>query len=169
MLDMLGHAPRLADAGAPLPAAWNRLLDASLVMDVDAGRQEYDDLFVGVGKCEVNLHGSHWRVGFMMEKPLAALRGELAALGLARKGEATMLEDHVAALCETMRLLIVGDAARRAAPIEVQRNFFQTQLSPWIFGCCAAIEQSSLANYYARVAEFTTLFMAVERDSLAMD
>ena len=41
----------------PLAAAWNRLLDASRAMDADAARQEYDDLFVGVGKCEVNLHG----------------------------------------------------------------------------------------------------------------
>ena len=153
----------------PLAAAWNRLLDASRAMDPEAARQEYDDLFVGVGKSEVNLHGSHWRAGFMMEKPLAELRTDLKELGLARKGKASMVEDHLAALCETMRLLIAGDAERRSAPIEVQRNFFQKHLFPWVFDCCAAIEQSSIANYYRRVAEFSSLFMAVERDSLAMD
>ena len=44
--------------------------------------QEYADLFIGVGKCEVNLHASHWLTGFMMEKPLADLRTVLASLGL---------------------------------------------------------------------------------------
>jgi len=169
-LDALGSAARHPDDdGIALAAAWNRLVDASRAMDADAARQEYDDLFVGVGKSEVNLHASHWRAGFMMEKPLAQLRTELAALGLARKGEATMVEDHLAALCETMRLLIAGDVERRGAPIDVQRNFFQKELYPWVFDCCAAIEHCSLANYYRRVAEFATLFLAVERDSLVMD
>ncbi len=169
-LDALGSAARHPDGeGMPLAVAWNRLLDASRAMDSDAARQEYDDLFVGVGKCEVNLHGSHWRTGFMMEKPLAELRTELAVLGLSRKGAATMVEDHLSALCESMRLLIAGDVERRSAPVDVQRNFFQKQLYPWVFDCCAAIEQSSIANYYRRVAEFGSLFMAVERDSLDMD
>jgi len=169
-LALLGEAPRLpADDAASLGAAWNRLLDASVAMDADAAKQEYDDLFIGVGRSEANLHGSHWRTGFMMEKPLAELRGELATLGIARKGAATMVEDHLAALCETMRLMISGSAEFRPASLDVQRNFFEKQLLPWIFDCCAAIVQCSLANYYRRVAEFTQLFMAVERDSLAMD
>jgi len=169
-LAALGAASRIADFPLPPVAeAWNRLLDASLAMDADAARVEYEALFIGVGRCEVNLHGSHWRTGFMMEKPLVELRTDLAALGLARKGSATMVEDHAAALFETMRLLISGDAERRSAPVAVQRNFFETHLLPWIFDCCAAIEQCSLANYYRRVAEFVQLFMAVERDSLAME
>ena len=170
-LAMLGAAPRLTagDGDAGLTDAWNRLLDASLVMDADAAKQEYDDLFVGVGRSEANLHGSHWRTGFMMEKPLAELRGELSQLGIARKGAATMVEDHLAALCETMRLLISGSAEFRSVPLDVQRNFFEKHLLPWIFDCCAAIDQCSLANYYRRVAEFTCQFMAVERDSLVMD
>jgi TorA maturation chaperone TorD len=170
LLTMLRDAPRFPDDdGIPLAAAWNRLLDASGAMDADAARQEYDDLFIGVGRSEVNVHGSHWRSGFMMEKPLADLRSELALLGLARKGETTMVEDHLSALCETMRLLIAGDVERQSAALETQRNFFEKQLLPWVFDCCAAIQQSTLANYYRRVAEFVELFMAVERDSLAMD
>ena len=138
-------------------------------MDAEAAAQEYTDLFVGVGKSDVNLHASHWESGFMMEKPLADLRGELDGLGLARKGAATMLEDHLAALCETMRIMIAGVGDRAPSSMMEQRNFFQKRLLPWIFDCCAAIEKSSLANYYRRVAEFTTLFMALERDSIAME
>jgi TorA maturation chaperone TorD len=169
-LATLGGADRLADPLAnPVAGAWNRLLDASAAMDADAAAQEYTDLFVGVGKSDVNLHASHWESGFMMEKPLADLRGELDSLGLARKSAATMLEDHLAALCETMRIMIEGVGDRPPSSMTDQRNFFQKRLSPWVFDCCAAIEKSSLANYYRRVAEFTTLFMALERDSIAME
>jgi len=169
-LDTLGGAARHPhDDSIPLAASWNRLLDASRAMDADAARQEYDDLFVGVGKSEVNLHGSHWHSDAHAQKPLVTLRSDLAALGLARKGESAMFEDHFAALCESMRLLIAGDVDRRSAPIGAQREFFQKHLQPWVFDCCAAIEKCSLANYYVRVAEFTCLFMAVERDSLDMD
>ena len=169
-LATLGDAERLADSLAnPVAAAWNRLLDASAAMDADAAAQEYTDLFVGVGKSDVNLHASHWESGFMMEKPLADLRGELDALGLARKNAATMLEDHLAALCETMRIMILGVGDRPPSSMTEQRNFFQKRLLPWVFDCCAAIEKRSLANYYRRVAQFTTLFMALERDSIAME
>ena len=169
-LATLGDAKRLVHPQVnPVAEAWNRLLDASAAMDAEAAAQEYTDLFVGVGKSDVNLHASHWESGFMMEKPLADLRGELDALGLARIGAATMLEDHLAALCETMRIMIVGLGDRPPSSMVEQRNFFQKRLLPWVFDCCAAIEKSSLANYYRRVAEFTTLFMALERDSIAME
>ena len=170
LLDLLARAPELPDEGsAPLAEAYNALLRASRAMDADAAEQEYTDLFVGVGKSEVNLHGSHWHSDAHAQKPLVTLRSDLAAVGLARKGESAMFEDHFAALCESMRLLIAGDVERRSAPIDAQRKFFQKHLQPWVFDCCAAIEHSSLANYYIRVAEFTCLFMAVERDSLDMD
>jgi TorA maturation chaperone TorD len=169
-LSALGRAERMPGAeSSPLALAWNRLLDASAAMDPEAATQEYADLFIGVGKCEVNLHASHWLTGFMMEKPLADLRTVLASLGLGRKGAATMLEDHLAALCETMRIMIAGVGDRGPFPMAEQWNFFQNQMFPWVFDCCAAIEKSSLANYYRRVAEFTELFMALERDSLAME
>ncbi|HYT97439.1 MAG TPA: molecular chaperone TorD family protein [Casimicrobiaceae bacterium] len=150
-------------------AAWNRLLDASAAMDPEAAAQEYTDLFIGVGKCEVNLHGSHWVAGFMIEKPLVELRSDLVTLKIARKEAATLLEDHFSALFETMRLLIMGDEDRPPAAIEDQRNFCQKRLLSWAFDCCTAVEKSSLANYYRRVAELTEQFLALERDSLAMD
>ena len=157
------------DADTPFAAAWNRLVAASGAMDVDAAVQEYTDLFIGVGVCEVNLHGSHWISGFMMEKPLAELRSALAALGLARRSEVVMLEDHLSALFETMRLLIAGDDQRPPAPVATQREFFERHIGSWAFLCCTAILESTLANYYACVAQFTEKYMALDRDALAME
>jgi len=169
-LDALAASGRMAiDAERPLALAWNRLADASAAMDAEAAAQEYTDLFVGVGKCEVNLHASHWITGFMIERPLVDLRSDLSALKITRQEAATMLEDHLSALCETMRMLVAGDGERPPATVEQQRNFLQKRLLPWVFDCCAAIEKSSLANYYRRVAELSAQFLALERDSLAID
>ena len=66
-------------------------------------------LFGGVGKPEVYLFGSHYLSGFLNEKPLARLRTDLAALGLARDEAMPETEDHIAYLCEVMRYLIAGD------------------------------------------------------------
>ena len=153
----------------PFASAWNRLVAASGAMDADAAAQEYTDLFIGVGRCEVNLHASHWLSGFMLEKPLADLRGDLATLGLARRADVAMLEDHLSALCETMRLLIAGQGERPPAPVAAQRSFFERHIASWVFSCCTAITKSAIANYYARVAEFTGQYMALDRDALAMD
>jgi TorA maturation chaperone TorD len=138
-------------------------------MDAEAAMQEYTDLFIGVGKCEVNLHASHWLTGYMMEKPLAQLRSELAGLGLARRSDVVMVEDHLCALCETMRLLIAGHDDREPASVATQRAFFDRHIASWIFACCSAIRESAIANYYVRVAEFTEQHMALDRDALAMD
>ena len=167
-LGALGNADAIAGESA-FATAWNRLVAASAGMDADAAAQEYTDLFIGVGKCEVNLHASHWLTGFMMEKPLAALRTELGVLGLARRSDVVMLEDHLCALCETMRLLIAGHGDREPATVATQRAFFERHIASWVFACCAAIRESPIANYYARVAEFTEQHMALDRDALAMD
>ncbi len=157
------------DGNTPFASAWNRLLAASGVMDPDAAAQEYTDLFIGVGQCVVNLHGSHWKVGAMMERPLAELRAELAALGLGRRPGVVMLEDHLSALFETMRMLIAGNEDRPPSAVALQRGFFERQIGPWAFRCCAAIRESTIANYYGCVAEFTEQFMALDRDALAME
>ena len=176
LLTAIAEAPPLAvearaeeGAGPGLGAAWDALRAASATADPDTVRQEYDDLFIGVGKSPVNLHGSHYVAGFMMDRPLAELRTTLAAMGLGRRRGVTMVEDHLSALCETMRLLVAGDAVLSPRPVEVQRTFFEQQIAPWHVDCCDAIMQSPIANYYAAVAQFAMSFLALERDSIAME
>jgi len=178
LLAAIAHAPPLVaavaadehDNAAPgMPAAWDMLRAASAAMDPEAAAREYDDLFVGVGKSVVNLHASHWLTGFMMEKPLADVRATLATLGLGRREGVTVVEDHVAALFETMRALIAGQGERRPASIAQQRDFFDRHIGTWILQCCVATSQTSVANYYQRVAQFAHSYMVLERDSLAME
>jgi TorA maturation chaperone TorD len=160
--------PWTADAANTLAAAWNTLLLASSAMDADAAEQEYTEVFVGVGRSAVDLHASHWITEAVSEKPLVAVRSDLARLGLARLAGSTLYEDHLSVLCETMRMLIAGDGERMPSDIAVQRAYFERHLAPWVVQCCSAISQCPLANYYLHVAKFTSFYMAVERDSLAI-
>jgi TorA maturation chaperone TorD len=170
LLSAIAGSPPLGtdDDGAPLPMAWSRMIAACSVMDEDAAREEYQTLFIGVGKSPVNLHGSHHLTGFMMEQPLADLRTSLATLGFARLESQTIVEDHLSAVTEVMRLLIVGGNGVEAADLPTQRQFFDAHLAPWFELCCAAISKSSLANFYAVVAQFALNFLLVERESFAI-
>jgi TorA maturation chaperone TorD len=167
--DAEGEATGIDAPESSLAAAWDALRTASALADATALGDEYTALFVGVGKSEVNLHGSHWIAGHMMDKPLVAVRATLVGLGLAQRPGATMLEDHLSALCETMRMLVAGAPGRPPAPLPVQRAFCEDHLFSWVFVCCCAIRGFPVANYYARVAQFPERFLAIERDSFAID
>jgi TorA maturation chaperone TorD len=165
--DDLAVAPSEGSA-RDLARTWASLKDASASARADAVAQEYVDLFVGVGKSEVNPHAAeylHSRGGSV----LAELRAELARLGLGRNQEVSVFEDHVAAVLETMRVLIVGAPGIEPRGIPEQRQLFAAYVASWVPACCGAIISSAIANYYRRVAEFTESFMAIERDSLAIE
>jgi hypothetical protein len=125
-------------AGGLLESPWSGLVAAARAQSLESITREHDALFGGVGKPEVYLFGSHYLSGFLNEKPLAALRTELAALGLARDEAMPETEDHVAYLCEVMRYLIAGDDVE-VANLTRQREFFARHLQPWVPLMCEAI------------------------------
>jgi len=157
-----------SEAGRALADAWRRLIAASSAMDPAAAADEYQTLFVGVGRSEVSAHGSAY-VKSPGSSPLIEVRAALAKLGLARQSGVNMYEDHLAAVCETMRVLITGAGRGEPFAFAQQRQFFEYHVAPWVFDCCTAIQNSPIANYYRRAAEFTQLFMAIERDSFAIE
>lgn len=161
------HAGEGGDADG-LAEAWDALRAASAVMDPEAARDEYHALFVGVGRSEVSLYASHY-LGPQSGRPLAELRTTLAGLGLARRPESSEFEDHLGLVLETMRMLVAGDGVMRPAPVEEQRKFCERHVFPWVLDCCAAISAIPVANYYRRVAELTRYFVALERDSFALE
>ncbi|MCC7328181.1 MAG: molecular chaperone TorD family protein [Burkholderiales bacterium] len=170
LLADLGATESWTDDGVnPLAGAWNRLVLASRTMDAQAADDEYTSLFIGVGKSECNLYASYWINEATLQRPLVGVRADLAKLGLARQSDSVIYEDHLAALCEIMRILIVGLADRQPEPVATQKAFFERRIGPWVFDCCSAICESQVADYYRYVASFTHCFLAVERDSLAIE
>ncbi len=155
-------------AGGSLAGAWDALRAASTAMDPEAARDEFQALFVGIGRSEVSLYASHY-LGPQSGRPLAEIRATLAGLGLGRRPESSEFEDHLSAVLETMRMLVAGDGERRPVPVEEQQSFFDRHVAPWAFDCCIAITANSVANYYRRVAQFADRFLALERDSFAVE
>jgi len=154
-------------AGGFLEEPWRLVVGAARDLSDAEVADEYDALFGGVGKPEVFLFGSHYLSGFLNEKPLAQLRGDLAALGLARDETMPETEDHVAYVCEVMRYLIAGDDVE-VANLTQQQKFFSAHLQPWVTQMCDAIEAHPKARFYAALAGFTRAFMSVEAQGFDM-
>lgn len=148
-------------AGGFLEEPWRQFVGTVRELSDAQVADEYDALFGGVGKPEVYLFGSFYLSGFLNEKPLAALRGDLAALGLARDEAMPETEDHFACVCEVMRYLIAGDDVE-IANLTQQQKFFSTHVQPWVPAMCEAIGAHPKARFYAALAGFTAAFVSVE-------
>ncbi len=155
------------EAGGFLEAPWQALVGALRQTTAAAAAAEHDALFGGVGKPEVFLYGSYHLAGFLNEKPLVALRRDLAALGLARDNDRGETEDHVAFVFEVMRYLIAGDDAA-VCTLEQQRRFFRAHVQPWVERLCDAVEAHPAAVTWRAVAAFTRAFVQVEAQAFDM-
>lgn len=152
--------------GDSLAAAWHDLALAAADAGPDALRAEYDALFVGTGRAEATPYMSFYLVPSGRERVLTDLREALARLGLARASSATEPEDHIAALCDVMRHLIVS-GPRNAAPHE-EKSFFNMYIRAGYRGLCDAVMASPTADFYRRVARFTARFLDIEAGSFDM-
>ena len=159
----------LAGIEAPSPddglgAAWETLKRAAQRADVAAVDDEYHDLFIGVGRGELIPYGSWYLTGFVMDKPLALLRSDLATLGFERQDEVKEPEDHAAALLETMALVV----ASPEHGIDVQRRFFDRHVATWMHTFFADLQTAGSARFYRSVGQLGERFMAFETQYLSI-
>lgn len=171
LLKSLAQADSLAalSAGSALDVAWEEMITAASVLEADAVSDEYTALFIGIGTPQLNPYASFYLAGFMMEKPLASLRSDLAALGLARVEQATELEDHLSSLCETMRLLIIGAPGWDPRSLREQRAFFMKHIAPWYARCLKDIRHAKGVNFYCKVADLAQAFFEIEYQAFEME
>lgn len=171
LLAALASADSLASQQAdnPLELAWEKLVITAGIMDMTAVREEFDALFISVGTPRINPYASLYLTGFMNEKPLAALRSELAALGLERAPGAGEFEDHLAVLCETMRSLITGGQGGKRQSIQRQKRFFEKHIASWHERCLNDIRAVSGVNFYRQVADFADAFFSIESQAFEME
>jgi TorA maturation chaperone TorD len=153
--------------GAVLEAPWQALVGAMRAATPQAAAAEHEALFHGIGKPEVFAYASFHLSGFLNEKPLAALRSDLARLGLTRDADALETEDHVAYLFEVMRYLIAGDDGA-VCNLEQQRRFFRSHLQPWVERLCDDVVGHPRAGTWRAVAAFTHAFIRVEAQAFDM-
>jgi len=164
LLETLAGATGIEAEEGGIGQAWQGLCRAAGEAHPEALRDEYDTVFVGTGKSPVTLYLCAYSIRFASEAPLAALRGELAALGLQRRQDAGEPEDHLAALCDTMRHLI----AVQKRDLAVQGAFFNRWIGPAIGPLCDAIEAEPRAAFYRSVGRFTEAFLRIEQRAFEM-
>jgi TorA maturation chaperone TorD len=148
-----------------MAAAWKTLSLAAQRATVASLEDEYHDLFIGVGRGELLPYASWYLTGYLMERPLAKLRGDLGRLGIERRAGIKEPEDHAGALCETMSLLIVN--GHEISPHE-QKAFFEEHLGSWMGKLFADLQQAEAANFYSAVGGVGEQFMEIEMQYLAM-
>jgi TorA maturation chaperone TorD len=150
-----------------LQQAWVELVGVCRTAQAEAVRDEYETLFIGVGKPEVMLYGSYYLSGFLMEKPLAALRTDLANLGLERDESVPETEDHIAMLCEVMRYLIASNDIAQAS-LASQQAFFAAHMQPWLIRLCDAIDAHPSSRFYRAVTGLARAYFDVEMQAFDM-
>ncbi len=150
------------EPGSFLEEPWNDVVAAMRATDVATAAREYEALFLGTGKAEIFLYGSHQITGALNDRPLVVLRTDLAELGLTKDLNTGETEDHVAYVLEVMRYLIAGDDIA-TCNLESQRRFFRSHVQPWVGAAlCDAVEQHPRAKLYTSLARFTRAFVEVE-------
>jgi len=153
------------NAESDLGRAWLMLADAARDIDAEQLEAEYTRVFLTIGRPEVMLFGSFYIAGFLMEEPVVELRADLAELGLGRRLGITESEDHIAALSDVMRHLIV--TGPDAAGLARQKAFFEGHLAQWTDALADALEGAADSRFYSRTAMLVRAFFAIER--LAFD
>ena len=164
LLATLAGASGMDAEDGDIGPAWERLCLAAGQTDKEAVRDEYDTVFVGTGKAPVTLYTCAYSIRYATDAPLAELRGELSALGLARREEASEPEDHIAALCDAMRHLI----AVQKRDLAVQSAFFRRWIGPTATPLCDAIEAQASLSFYRAVARFAKAFFDIEQGAFEM-
>ena len=151
------------EGGNDLVAAWRRLQESCRAAYPAILRQEYDSIFVGVGKAEVTPYLSGYAEPAGPDRYLVRLRAQLAAWGLARKERVFEVEDHVSGVCDVMRWLIEEQRA-----LADQRGFFEEFAYPGVVRFCAALQKSPSAIFYKDVAALTLSFCELEKVAFEM-
>jgi TorA maturation chaperone TorD len=158
LLDNLAQL-EISEPTSPMGAAWHQLSEQAAISDAKKLEEEFAQLFIGVTHGELSPYGSFYQTGFLMEEPLAILRTDLAKLGLERQEEVKEPEDHIAAECDVMRLILSAEGT----PIISSSEFYQRHLEPWVMRFFTDLADSKEALFYRKLGEFALVFFKLEQ------
>jgi len=145
----------------PVSKAWGQLFSVAKTMEIAAISAEFQQLFIGVARGELLPYGCSYQTGFLMDKPLIMLRQDLQVMGFKRQENSREPEDHVAALCEVMAILVREDRKE-------QFDFFKKHMNVWMPAFFKDINETPSACFYQAVALLGTAFFQVEETFMDM-
>ncbi len=165
--ELLKNLQSLEGDDSEMGQAFGTLSRLAAATDVKTANQEYDGLFIGMGRGELLPYGSYYLTGFLNEKPLARLRNSMNQLGIARNDSVKEPEDHIGSLFEMMSGLITGQYGA-PAPLQQQDGFFRTHIEPWAGHFFSDLERAELSRLYQPVGTIGRLFVDIEKDAFSM-
>ena len=164
MLDQIGG---LVGNDTPYGQSLEALSKAAIEATDGSVELEFHALFIGMGEGELTPYGSYYLTGFLHERPLARLRKDMRALGIARADGVSEPEDGMAGLCEIMAGLIDGDFGA-PLPVEGQRGFFDAHLAPWASRFFSDLECADSATFYRPIGALGRAFIDIETEALSI-
>ena len=148
-----------SNGSGSLAPAWRALRDAATEAEPEQLAREYHALFIGLGSGEVVPYASRYLTGFLNDRPLAALRDDLARLGFERQPDVHEPEDHAAAVCEVMAS-IVADAS--PDELDEQQQFFSRHIGPWMQTLFTDLVNAPSARFYRAVGILGRALVQIE-------
>lgn len=162
---LLTELSELRGDATPLGVAHAALAEAASTTSAARIEREYFNLFIGLGRGELMPYGSYYLTGFLHDRPLARLRENLSAIGVARAEGVVEPEDHAGILCEIMSGLASG---RLPAPAGSDRMIFETHMAPWIGRFFSDLEQAEGADFYRRLGTLGRIFTDIETEAFEL-
>ena len=166
--NLVGEYNNLDGDKTRIGKAFNIISDLSKKLSPSDIRNEYQNLFIGVGRGELLPFGSFYITGFLHDKPLASIRRDLNAMGIKRGDDFKEPEDHIACLCEIMSGMIIGEYGKYFSVPE-QKSFFTKHIQPWAEHFFTDLEGAKSAIFYSPVGTIGKLFMKIEEEAFLMD
>jgi TorA maturation chaperone TorD len=162
---LLKRLAELRGEATPLGVAHATLAEAASRTTAEQVEREFFNLFIGIGRGELMPYGSYYLTGFLHERPLARLRGDLGKLGIERSEGNAEPEDHAATLCEIMAGLAGGRFGARPGS---DQEIFESHMAPWMGRFFSDLERAEAANFYRSVGTVGRLLMDIEREAFAL-
>lgn len=162
---LLSKLGALRSDASPLGLAHAALAEAAERTTAEKVEREYFNLFIGLGRGELMPYGSYYLTGFLLERPLARLREDLARIGIARAEGIAEPEDHAGILCEIMSGLV---SRRLPAPPDSDRLIFEKHMAPWIGRLFSDLESAAAADFYRRLGTLGRVFIEIETEAFDM-
>jgi TorA maturation chaperone TorD len=165
--DLLRKTAALHGDESDLGQAIAALARVASVTRPKACEAEFNALFIGLGRGELLPYASYYLTGFLNEKPLAALRRDMAARGMTRAETVYEPEDNIASCMEMMAGLIRG---RFGAParLDDQKQFFAKHVGSWAGHFFTDLEGARNSVLYASVGAVGRIFMEIETQGFRM-
>jgi len=165
--DLLTRLCRLQADDTPLGSALGRLANTADATVPTLITEEFQALFIGVTGGELVPYASWYLTGFLHEKPLAALRADMARLGVEPSPGVSESEDHAASVLEIMQGLITGlfDETR---DLGAQKRFYEAHVQPWLPRFMADLEFNTQSRLYQAVGTLGRVFLEIETQAFAM-